>query len=521
MDGKGTEPEGDDELIWQDEYSYDLAGNRTQKAHTERLGNGDLELNIRRYKYNQANQLILEWKEEGTLTTGTVAGEVWDEESGLAKLTLNGVTPTMWGDYFYGEALPSNGAVFLLAEDHVKNQTLIPVNVTTGLSDFVGYSYDENGNLVERLSEEGPIVYEWDHRNRLTKVIHPDGQETSYQYCGACPLGKLAKMTRTDGSTVEWVWDGISFLREENSQDALPMEYFGGVAVKREGAWYYLHADVMGTVWQVTDESGALVNDFQWDAWGNELSGTFGQPGAVCQMGWQGKRFDEEQGVFYSVARWYDQRVGRFTQPDPAEGEGLVLTGGHGYSWANNPVSLTDPSGLRRLSVQNVWDLLLDNNKSDIPPEVLLCMAYRENTFDPVPKSKKEACGLLQVTISALWDVQGKDRYGKPTKKLHPGVRQESVDATRDWTLEDISGHGENNENVAKNIQVATWYLQQLKERYKKVGWWDRANAYSNQQPGYAARVNDCVKCLRKLGLPQKKLDMNSDEVACCLKKAK
>jgi len=347
MDSMGTEPEGDDELIWQDEYSYDLAGNRTEKAHTEALGNDEFELTLRHYKYNQANQLILEWKEEGSLTKGTVAGEVWDEESGLAKLTLNGVTPSMWGDYFYGEAPPSNGMVFVLAEDHVKNQTLIGINVTTGLSDFVGYSYDENGNLVERLSSEGPTVYQWDHRNRLTKVIHPDGSETSYEYCAACPLGKLSKMKRADASTVEWVWDGISFLREVDSQDALPMEYFGGFAVKREGAWYYLHADVMGTIWQVTDENGAIVNDFQWDAWGNELTGTFGQPGALCQIGWQGKRFDEEQGVFYSVARWYDERLGRFTQPDPAEGRGVVSVGGEGYGWPGlRPINTVDPTGM-------------------------------------------------------------------------------------------------------------------------------------------------------------------------------
>ena len=215
--------------------SSDLAGNRTEKAHTEALGNGEFEITLRRYKYNHANQLILEWKEEGSLNVGTVAGEVWDEESGLAKLTLNGVTPSMWGDYFYGEAPAGSGTIQLLAEDHVGNQTLIPVKVTTGLSDFVSYSYDENGNLLERLSSEGPTVYQWDHRNRLTKVVHPDGQETTYEYCGACPLGKLAKMTRTDGSTVEWVWDGISFLREEDSQDALPMEYFGGLSVKKNG----------------------------------------------------------------------------------------------------------------------------------------------------------------------------------------------------------------------------------------------------------------------------------------------
>ena len=430
----GTELEGDDELIWQDEYAYDLAGNRTQKAHTESLGNGDLELTLRHYKYNQANQLILEWKEEGTVTTATVAGEVWDEESGLAKLTLNGVTPSMWGDYFYGQAPPSNGMVFLLAEDHVKNQTLIAVNVSTGLSDFVGYSYDENGNLVERLSEEGPTVYQWDHRNRLTKVIHPDGQETAYEYCPACPLGKVSKMTRADGSTVDWVWDGISFLREKDSQDALPMEYFGGVAVKREGAWYYLAMDVMGTVWQVTDEAGAVVNEFQWDAWGNELTGTFGDGSAVCQMGWQGKRWDKEQGLFYSVARWYDQRLGRFTQPDPAEGLGIVTTGGEGYGWpGRNPVLVSDPSGLKSITYSEFLKLLKANNKYQDPltgeerEEEITCIAYIESGFEGKFKVDAEndgARGLMQIRRGACKDVKAshEDMFD-PAKNIQTGTK--------------------------------------------------------------------------------------------------
>ena len=118
-------------------------------------------------------------------------------------------------------------------------------------------------------------------------MIHADGSETCYEYCGACPLGKLAKMTRTDGSAVEWAWDGISFIEENDSREAWPSEYLGSLAVKKHGDWYYLHTDVMGTVWQVTDEAGQVVNEFNWDAWENELTGTFGQPGAVCQIGWQ------------------------------------------------------------------------------------------------------------------------------------------------------------------------------------------------------------------------------------------
>ena len=201
--------------------------------------------------------------------------------------------------------------------------------------------------LIERLSsEDGPTLYQWDHKNRLTKVTHPDGQETLYDYCPACPLGKLSKMTRKDGSTVEWTWDGLSMVEEADTREG-ESAYFSGLAVQRDGEWYYLMMDAMGSVFQVTDEFGDVVNEFDWDSWGNELSGTFGQPGAVCQTGWQGKRFDEEQELFYSVARWYDQRTGRFTQPDPLEGAGIVAVGGEGYGWPqNDPVIVVDQIGL-------------------------------------------------------------------------------------------------------------------------------------------------------------------------------
>jgi len=260
----------------------------------------------------------------------------------------NGTPATQWGAYFAGSG-PSDTSnyVQVIATDHVANHAIIPLMVTTGLSDFVSYRYDENGNLIERLSsEDGPTFYEWDHKNRLTKVTHPDGQETLYEYCPACPLGKLSKMTRKDGSTVEWTWDGLSMVEEADTREG-DSAYFSGLALQRNGAWYYLFMDAMGSVFQVTDETGALVNEFDWDAWGNELSRTFGQPSAVCQMGWQGKRWDEEQGVFYSVARWYDPRIGRFTQPDPAEGEGVVAVGGEGYGWPEtDPVGSKDPWGL-------------------------------------------------------------------------------------------------------------------------------------------------------------------------------
>ena len=74
--------------------------------------------------------------------------------------------------------------------------------------------------------------------------------------------------------------------------------YFGP-GVKKEGQWHYLHTDVMGTVWEISQASGYVAHEFDWDAWGNKLAGA--TEGLPTTIGWQAKRFEEEQGVFYAI----------------------------------------------------------------------------------------------------------------------------------------------------------------------------------------------------------------------------
>jgi len=470
-DDSGTpQDENDDELIWQDELSYDLVGNRTEKRHTEAIETGGFDITVQCYKYNQGNQLVLEWKEQGDLGLGTVIGKVGDKHSGLKSITVSGTPATTWGEDFYGEGSPSStGHVVVIAEDNVGNQTIVPVKVDTSLSDFVFYSYDENGNLSTRMSSDGPIKYEWDTRNRLTKVIHPDGQETSYSYCEACPLGKLAKMTRKDGSTVEWAWDGISLIEENDSRDALPTEVLGSLAVKKNGSWYYLHTDVMGTVWQITDEMGQVVNTFDWDCWGNELSGSFTDGSAVCQIGWQGKRWDEEQGVFYSVARWYDQRLGRFTQVDPVEGFGMVTTGGEGYGWpGRGPSMTTDRSGR-------------SEGGDDVP------------TWNPAPSRSPDSTYIVAYLVA---DVEGSTvehiwLYNDTQNPL-------GSDTTKSWGLQE-KGPGEVHWLKAEPGQAP----RSVPNKKWPCYWHKKGHLrYGSKKPCKCATKKDIWKCIRNVPGP-------------------
>jgi RHS repeat-associated protein len=104
------------------------------------------------------------------------------------------------------------------------------------------------------------------------------------------------------------------------------------------------HADGLGSVRALTDAAGAVVQTYETDEFGvpGLSQGTRGQP-----FGYTGEQRDGETGFVYLRARMYDPALGRFLQRDPFAGlMGAPLSlNRYGYV-ENNPVNLTDPSGL-------------------------------------------------------------------------------------------------------------------------------------------------------------------------------
>jgi len=112
--------------------------------------------------------------------------------------------------------------------------------------------------------------------------------------------------------------------------------------MNREGQDYYYLSDSMGTVYQVVDANGNLVNSYDYNAWGeireSQTTETVANP-----FRWQTKPWDEEIGLYYSRARYYEAGSGRFVSVDPLEG----LSSGGRYSWPScNPVMTRDPTGM-------------------------------------------------------------------------------------------------------------------------------------------------------------------------------
>jgi len=95
----------------------------------------------------------------------------------------------------------------------------------------------------------------------------------------------------------------------------------------------YYHQDRLGSNRVVTDSSGNKVGEF--------LSLPYGQK--IVQTGvdypFTGKE-EDESGLYYFSARYYDSDLGKFTSVDPVQEN-------EAYSYvANNPMMFVDPSGM-------------------------------------------------------------------------------------------------------------------------------------------------------------------------------
>jgi RHS repeat-associated protein len=104
--------------------------------------------------------------------------------------------------------------------------------------------------------------------------------------------------------------------------------------------WYL--TDILGSVRDLANGSGAPVGHREYDPFGKTTSDTF--PPNSDRYGWTGRERDAELDLQYNRARYYDANTGRFLSQDPA---GFGAGDPNLYRFVgNNPANATDPTGL-------------------------------------------------------------------------------------------------------------------------------------------------------------------------------
>jgi RHS repeat-associated protein len=212
------------------------------------------------------------------------------------------------------------------------------------------YEYDKEGNRTKRTeTATGKVTeYVWDYRNRLAGVLFKDAAGTitkSVEY--VYDLNNLRIGKKIDGVVSErYVIDSNQIALVFNGQGQQTHRYLYGTQVDQVLAeesgnqTRWLLADHQGTVKDVVDGGGAIVNHINYDSFGRIV----GQTGNIdLRFAYTGREWDREAGQYYYRARYYDPTVGRFISEDP-----IGFNGGDQNlnRYVNNsPIISTDPTG--------------------------------------------------------------------------------------------------------------------------------------------------------------------------------
>ncbi len=223
------------------------------------------------------------------------------------------------------------------------------------------YQYDNEGNRILRTNiNTGAVTeYSWDHRNRLVTLTDRDtpsgaaNQFVKHRYDAFNRWISTSIDSDGDGPVPEVItryeYDGNHIaLRRDATGDATD-RYAWGVMIDQilseedaaTGETAYPLGDHLGTVRDITDASGNVVNHIQYDSYGNVKSET----DATIEMlfGYTGKPLDESTGLQNNRHRWYDAQVGRWTSEDSI-GFAAGDTNLNRYA-GNRPTTAIDPTG--------------------------------------------------------------------------------------------------------------------------------------------------------------------------------
>ncbi|QKT03787.1 RHS repeat-associated core domain-containing protein [Ectothiorhodospiraceae bacterium 2226] len=220
--------------------------------------------------------------------------------------------------------------------------SLFTATFRVDLTHFNGHAlhYDPNGNLVERETDAGSVYYTWDAGDRLIAIQGPHGY-AAFRYDHA---GRRIEKT-VNGHSVQYLYDGLQAVAELQG-GALGAVYHTGLMIDEVLARYSAEGDrahltdLLGSVLALTDEDGSVSTRYHYSPYGEVLSAGEASDNPLQYTG----RENDQTGLYYYRARYYDPVLKRFVSRDP-----IGLGGGlNFYAYVGgSPIGYVDPEGQR------------------------------------------------------------------------------------------------------------------------------------------------------------------------------
>jgi RHS repeat-associated protein len=331
----------------------------------------------------------------------------YDEEGQLKKASYRAATPegtpsgALRADEFQCDALGNRAGSNRVASRGVmtferKNNKLNqyrgwwPYSITNYDEDLGGWGEPGEANGV--LMQDGWITASFNALNQpmgMWSPMYPGGASVQWMWFAYDPLGRCVKRwvsplvnghappSSTNPATYLY-YDGWNLVQEGSSANVADRVYVHGgrvdeiVASWTGGEWRHHHYDARGHCIMLTDPSGLIREQYDYDAFGLPYFYNFrgDRLGGTNRWGnrflFTGREWLQDLKVYDFRNRMYQPELGRFLQPDPKEFE----AGDYNlYRYCHNdPVNKADPMGLDTVStpitvaIEKIKHMVLGSN---------------------------------------------------------------------------------------------------------------------------------------------------------------
>ena len=301
-------------------YTYDANGNIATIADSG---------GTRRYFYDKRNQLV---REDDPVQGKTI----------MYTYDLGG-NMTSQKEYAYTTAATVSGT---------PAKAITATYPSTGWKDRLlswdgqAITYDAAGNMLKK----GSTTYTWIRGRRLASAVK-GGTTTTYAYDHTG-----TRVKKTVGSMVtEFRMAGSLLMSQKAGSTVTYFAYDSSgqlIGMSAGSNRYYYIRNAQNDITGIIDDTGALVVQYRYDAWGKPVSTTGSLASTIGKRNpfrYRGYYWDEETGLYYVGSRYYDPEIRRFISADDVtilndEDRSLEHSALFPYCF-NNPINYTDEGG--------------------------------------------------------------------------------------------------------------------------------------------------------------------------------
>jgi RHS repeat-associated protein len=331
-------------------YQYDLVGNiLATNESTTNCGVGASNNLLREFDYDSLYRLLSATGRENAPTITPI----WDDSY---RSTDNSTTTAYTQNYQYDKMgnilelqhIGANNFTRNFNYNTSTNNKLQSIDI--GMTNYA-FSYDANGN---QLTETSNRKFEWDYADRMRSFyVEASGSITKYtQYLYDAGGNRVKKLTWVVGGNYDCSTyiDGIFEYRTDGTDEQNTLHVMDDksrIATLRIGDDFgdttpeikYNLEDHLGSSTIQLETNGATINKEEYYPFGETSFGSY----VKKRYKYCGKERDDESGLYYYGARYYNAWTCRFVSVDPKAGK---FSHQSPYCYADcNPIVKNDPTG--------------------------------------------------------------------------------------------------------------------------------------------------------------------------------